>query len=498
MSTIFATVTLATSAVTAAFLIPLSQTLAIESARNKVMALAKLTQTTIDPKNTQAIRTRADEQSSNYIMLQAKLNHIVKSVEGVGYAYIWRLRKAPENKRGFRVFWVVDNMPFNSKMFKPVGREYPLADNEVGGIDELFKTGKLTADKTFFTDYAGTWISGYAPISVDRDQGIVELVGVDISANYIFQIRKTIITSLLWITFGTTLLMIPVGAAVGYWTSLPLRQITKRLSDLSSLNINKSLSPLPASWVEEIHQVSSSLEKLTTAMRSFVRYLPRDVVATLLQANETAHRGGTKKNLVIMFSDIRNFTGYSETTSLDILLPKLNHYLSEMSRRITLEEGTIDKYIGDSVMAFWGAPTHVDQPAFHACRAALAMREAYQTMNQQWREEGVDLDFTTRIGLHAGTALVGNFGSEERLNYTVIGDSVNLASRLESTNKNYNTDILVSRSVVEAVEAETNEQPFIFDRVDSIQVRGKQEFVEIFTLRGSRQTEEENPAITAK
>jgi adenylate cyclase len=108
-------------------------------------------------------------------------------------------------------------------------------------------------------------------------------------------------------------------------------------------------------------------------------------------------------------------------------------------------------------------------------------------MNRQWQDEGLNLNFTTRIGIHAGNAIVGNFGSDDRINYTAIGDSVNIASRLESANKEYSTDIIVSRSVVDAVQAETGSDPLIFDRIDNIRVRGKQQSVEIYSLRGFRE-----------
>lgn len=492
VSTIMAAVSLTTSAVTAVFLIPLSTSLAINNARTKVLALARLTQTTIDPKETLAIRSRQDEQSAGYLKLHRQLGRLVASVDGVGYAYIWRLRKASDRPRGFRAFWVVDNMPFGSKMFKPVGREYPLGSLEDGGLDELFETGKAAADKHFYTDYAGTWISGYAPIHVDPRTGDIDVVGIDISADYILNNRRRIWDSSLLITFGTALLMIPVGAAVGYWMCLPLKRIVQRLQDLASLDLPVSRPDIPAIWIQEIHQVSDALERLTAALSSFALYLPRDVVRKLLATNEIAKKGGTNKPLVILFTDIRNFTGYSESTSLDVLLPKLNQYLNQVSLQISERQGTIDKFIGDSVMAFWGAPSEVDQPAWLACKAALAIRQACESMNRQWQDEGLNLNFTTRIGIHAGNAIVGNFGSDDRINYTAIGDSVNLASRLESTNKEYNTDIIVSRSVVDAVQAETGSDPLIFDRIDSIRVRGKQQAVEIYSLRGFKEATDLN------
>ena len=486
VSAIMAAVSLTTSVVAFIFLIPLSNSLAINNAQAKVLALVRLTRTTIDPKETLAIRERKDERGKSYLKLHRQLSRLVSSVDGVGYAYIWRLRKASDRPRGFRAFWVVDNVPFDSKMFKPVGTEYPLGP-EAGGLDELYKTGKAAADNNFYTDYAGTWISGYAPIYVDSKAGYIDVVGVDISAEYIQKNRRKIRDNSLLITIATALLMIPIGAGVGYWVCKPLNRIVQRLQKLASLDLPVSRPDLPAIWIQEINQVSDALDRLTAALSSFALYLPRDVVRKLLATNEIAKKGGTNRPLVILFTDIRNFTSYSESTNLDVLLPKLNQYLNQVSLQISKRQGTIDKFIGDSVMAFWGAPSEVDQPAWLACKAALAIRQACDSMNRQWQDEGLNLNFTTRIGIHAGNAIVGNFGSDDRINYTAIGDSVNIASRLESANKEYSTDIIVSRSVVDAVQAETGSDPLIFDRIDNIRVRGKQQSVEIYSLRGFRE-----------
>jgi adenylate cyclase len=146
--------------------------------------------------------------------------------------------------------------------------------------------------------------------------------------------------------------------------------------------------------------------------------------------------------------------------------------------------GTIDKYIGDSIMVFWGAPAPVANPATMACEAALSIRDETIRINQKWYSEGSAIRFETRVGVNIGDIIVGNVGSDERFNYTVIGDSVNLASRLESSNKLYGTDIMVSSAIVNAVNAEGSQGVYVFRLLDRIKVKGKNEVSEVHQLLG--------------
>ncbi len=219
-------------------------------------------------------------------------------------------------------------------------------------------------------------------------------------------------------------------------------------------------------------------------MDSFSRYLPKEVVHSVLSSNQSARLGGNAKRLVILFTDIKDFTSYSESLDASVLLEHLNEYLTALTDAILKTSGTIDKYIGDSIMAFWGAPTVVPKPATLACEAALAIREETIRINKKWEAEGAEVRFETRLGLNIGDIIVGNVGSDERFNYTVIGDPVNLASRLESSNKLYGTDIMVSHAIVDAMTAEGSQGLYAFRLVDRIKVKGKQEVSEIYELLG--------------
>jgi adenylate cyclase len=206
------------------------------------------------------------------------------------------------------------------------------------------------------------------------------------------------------------------------------------------------------------------------------RYVPADLVSQLVGQKHEASLGGECRQLTILFSDIANFTTISEHLAPEVLVQDLCEYFNVISRTILAEKGTLDKYIGDSVMAFWGAPLEVADHAYRACLAAVTAQDRLAHLFRQWESKG-QTRFATRIGIHTDEVVVGNMGYEERLNYTVIGDGVNLSSRLEGLNKFYGTSTLVSHTTAALVR-----DHFEFRRVDRVAVKGKTEGADVFEL----------------
>jgi adenylate cyclase len=177
----------------------------------------------------------------------------------------------------------------------------------------------------------------------------------------------------------------------------------------------------------------------------FSQYLNSDVVNELISDPAKLKLGGQQQHLTVLFSDIAGFSSFSEKQSPENLILFLNSYLSEMTESVFVNRGTLDKYLGDSVMAFWGAPVALENHAEYACKSALEMQKRLLTLQQNWDLADKKL-FFTRIGINTGDVIVGNIGGKQRFDYTVIGDNVNLASRLEGVNKEYGTRIIVSDS----------------------------------------------------
>jgi adenylate cyclase len=193
------------------------------------------------------------------------------------------------------------------------------------------------------------------------------------------------------------------------------------------------------SRVIELANLSTAIADMAGGLAAFRKYIPADLVRSLVRAGVEPRPGGSIRTLTVMFADIAGFTGLSERLG-NRIIPLLSGYLDTVSREVSSHGGTIDKFIGDAVMAFWGAPAANPDHALDACRAALACQRAL-------RAAGLADDHgrpvKVRIGINSGDMLVGNIGSALRLNYTVIGDAVNVASRLESANKEYGTDIII-------------------------------------------------------
>ena len=231
-----------------------------------------------------------------------------------------------------------------------------------------------------------------------------------------------------------------------------------------------------ASIIREVDVLSNSIYSMKKNLRAFQKYLPASLVRDLIKTGDEAEIGGTKKQLTIFFSDIEGFTTITETMRPEPLMRHLCVYFDNVTSIITEAGGTIDKFIGDSVMAFWGAPVSDEEHCLHACRAALQCKFRINALNVRWLEEGKPC-FITRIGINTGDVIVGNIGSSERLNYTVLGDAVNQASRLEQINRDYHSTIAVSESVYKLVG-----DKFVFRMLDKVKLKGMSHVDTIYEL----------------
>ncbi|HLP16406.1 MAG TPA: CHASE2 domain-containing protein [Bacteroidota bacterium] len=225
--------------------------------------------------------------------------------------------------------------------------------------------------------------------------------------------------------------------------------------------------------------------------KMFAHYLNPHIVDELIAHPEKLRLGGERKELTVMFADVGGFTNLSERIEPERVIALLNEYLGAMSDIIIAHNGTLDKYEGDAIMAFWGAPLELQNAALDACRAALAMQKKVEEIRAVWRREGKP-EFSVRIGINTGEMIVGNVGSASRFDYTVIGDSVNIASRLEGANKAYGTTIMISERTASFVKEE-----LVCRELDDLMVIGRSTPIRIFEPLGAIRTIAESPLSAA-
>jgi adenylate cyclase len=279
--------------------------------------------------------------------------------------------------------------------------------------------------------------------------------------------------------FGATFAAVLVASLIGvFWfarrAARPLVELQREAHAVGRLELAPSDPPL--SHIREIRDLGNAMAVMKTNLRSFRKYVPADLVGDLVRSGQEATLGGERISATIYFSDIAGFTPVAEQLRPEEIVEHLGAYLQAMSDGIAQHGGTVDKFIGDAVMAFWNAPRPNPAHAADACRAALANQRELDRLNEQWLVADRPV-FRTRIGLHTGPVIVGNIGSEHRMNYTVIGDTVNLASRLENLNKRYGTRILISETTRAAAGEAVRTRP-----VDRASVKGKTAAVTVYEL----------------
>lgn len=232
------------------------------------------------------------------------------------------------------------------------------------------------------------------------------------------------------------------------------------------------------SRITEIARLSDAVENMRAGLEIFGRYVSRNLVQQIMRSPESSGVGGTRREVTVMFSDIEGFSRLTETMEPELLTSRLSRYFEALGSAITANRGTIDKYIGDSIMAFWNAPETDPQHIANACRGALQAAAAGHSLSEKWRERGRP-GFRTRFGLHTGPAVVGNVGARERINYTLVGQVANQASRLEGMNKVYGTEILASGEV-----AGPTSGLFVWRHIDRVVAVGTTEAHDVYEPMG--------------
>lgn len=442
--------------------------------RAKALTVAATTAALIDPELLKQIHTRADEGSQAYITVQNELRRArdANRREHISVKYLYTLQPDPQNPK--RLLYQVD------------AEESPKYVSHVGDIDNNSVDLKIAehlngyyAPDQFVTDPYGKWMSGYAPV-FDREGNYVATVGVDISASTIIAKFNYLIYDGLIGLLGSLALGLLGGYFLSRRVSVSLSTLCSSVEKIGEGNLDQKVTLNTSDEFEDlakaINSMSQGLKERERLKMNFTRYVSQHMLDTILKSEMPTKLEGERRKITVLFSDIRQFTQLSEQLPPEQVVSLLNAYLEVMIDVVFSHQGTLDKFIGDAIMVEFGAPMDDEQQELHALETAVAMHKALQVLGDKLEKEGKPR-LAMGIGIHTGLAIVGNIGSEKRMEYTAIGDTVNVASRLEKLTKQLQTPILISETTYQAIK-----HRFPMKSLGPMTITGKQAPIEVYAL----------------
>jgi class 3 adenylate cyclase len=280
---------------------------------------------------------------------------------------------------------------------------------------------------------------------------------------------------------GLAIALIAVVLAVilGRLLARPIRRVAVESTKIGALDL-EHVERLPDSAVAELNDQATAFNAMLAGLQSFEKYVPRRLVARLVREDTGSELESGERELTIMFTDIVGFTAMSEQLPAREVADFLNRHFTLLAGCVEAEDGTIDKFIGDALMAFWGAPDRQEDHALRACRAASAAAKAIEADNDARAAAGLD-PVRLRVGVHSGPVVVGNIGAPGRINYTIVGDTVNTCQRLESLGREVVTEdavtVLLSETTARAVTGHVTLEP-----VGRFEVKGRMQEIQAYRL----------------
>ena len=316
------------------------------------------------------------------------------------------------------------------------------------------------------------WIGAFDPFDVDEGTRWVVAAAAPAS-DFTAEVARSNKESLA-ISLASLVVAVVLSALFATRMSRRLTALAGEMEQVGRFRLEAGSATKP-SVLLEFSMMNRALEAMKQGLRSFASFVPADLVRTLLESGQEAKLGGQVRPMTAFFSDIAGFTSVAEEMEPGALVELLGDYLQGMTQEIARESGTVDKFIGDGIMAFWGAPEPLADHAARACRAAVLCQRRLAEL-QRTGSAGMK-KLSTRIGVASGDVLVGNIGTPQRMNYTIMGDTVNLASRLEGLNKQYGTRVMASEAAVLAAGSRVVARP-----IDVVAVKGTARGVMVYEL----------------
>jgi adenylate cyclase len=394
----------------------------------------------IDAETLRHLRNREDAASPHFKAIAERFASVARAEKDLYSIYVL----VPTDKPGvfaFAVDYVVPGQ--RGKAPAEVGQVYNANTNPLllRGLEEV------TVEKEIASDAWGDSLSGYAPI-LDAQGKHVGVVGIDADANAIRSMRHWILGLSVALALLVATLLSVAGLLVGRHVREPLSQLIDVASAISAgeldVRIRSRRKDEFGLLAGHFNSMTAGLQERERIRATFGRYVSEDVAKQVLRGGGDA-MGGEVRHVTVLFSDLRGYSTISETLSPTETVEFLNEYLEVMNAEIDKEGGVIIEFLGDAILAVFGAPSELDKHPERAVRCAMAMRTQLAVFNARMKAKGM-AGLGQRIGIHTGNVVAGNLGSKVRVKYAVIGDAVNVASRCEGLNKVIGTEILCTSS----------------------------------------------------
>lgn len=427
-----------------------------------------------------ALLTSSDAQSASLsTQLKQRFKQVAAADSDVESIYILRPTSEPTKLQFF-----VDYVKHGEAGKQ--GDAYAASDLPV--LLKGFVTASVE-DEPYKDDFGFT-LSGYAPLITSEGKSI-GVLGLDVTADRISVMKRRS----LWITSSLFAIAAMLVGIASWFVARNVREPLSRLINATATIARGDLNTrLKLQRNDEFGLLATHFDFMTHELQqremiraTFGRYVSEDVARTLLEEGKTPTLGGEERIVTILFCDLRGYTTISEQLSPVQVVELLNNYLAAMNAIIDEQRGCIIEFLGDAILAVFGAPIYIHDHSERALRCALAMRERLQQLNKEWDTSEQAQRFwrpgistlEARIGIHTGPVVAGNLGSPQRMKYAVIGDSVNIAARLETLNKELNTSILLSDEVRARVPQDLQ---LAMQMHGEHKVKGRQQLVKVFAI----------------
>lgn len=448
-----------------------------EEIGNNTLSVAATTAAFVDGAEHQSIRNPGDEKTDAYRRIKETLK---------------KARDA--NQRGDT--WVENIYTMKPKVGAPNTLAYGVDAEEsaekISAVDQALMItkgripvlGQRGVDRDGFSgDQYGQWLSANAPVK-DRSGNLVAAVGVDLPDSFV----QAKLDHLKLASLPGFAIAIALGFSFALWysarVSKPLHSLYQTVEAVNQGNFN---APVEVGRADEFGSIGRGVKNMTECMRqmealkkAFVSYVSAPALERILKTGMSSTLQADRRRITVLFSDIRKFTTLSEDMRPEEVVKILNEYFEKMVDIVVRHKGMVDKFIGDGLMALFGAPEDDPFQEENAVNAALEMQEELRKLSEKWTAEG-RLPFEIGIGINSGSAVVGELGSVQRLEYTAVGDTVNLAARLESLTKDLKADVLISESTYLALKG----LPFSITRKGETCIKGRGDSVKVFAVARS-------------